>query len=62
MKPTDLLGLVQMPQRARTPQERLRRKYLTVEDMRQGARRRLPGSIFDYLEGGAEDEVTLRRN
>lgn len=62
MKLSDLFGLVQMPQPARTPQERLQRKYLTVEDMRQGARRRLPGSIFDYLEGGSEDEASLSRN
>ena len=26
------------------------------------ARRRLPNSSFEYLEGGAEDEATLRRN
>ncbi|GAA3675409.1 alpha-hydroxy acid oxidase [Arthrobacter ginkgonis] len=62
MKPSDLFGLVQLPQRARTPQERVRSKYLTVEDVRQGARRRLPGSIFDYIEGGGEDEASLRRN
>jgi L-lactate dehydrogenase (cytochrome) len=30
--------------------------------MARSARRRLPGSVFDYLEGGAEDEVSLRRN
>ena len=26
------------------------------------ARKRLPASIFDYIEGGGEDEVSLRRN
>ena len=26
------------------------------------ASKRLPGSVFDYLEGGAEDEVSMRRN
>ena len=26
------------------------------------ARRRLPRAVFDYLDGGAEDEVTLREN
>ena len=30
--------------------------------MRKLAARRLPGSIFDYIEGGGEDEVSLRRN
>ena len=31
-------------------------------DFRRLARRRLPGPIFDYIDGGADDEVTLRRN
>lgn len=31
-------------------------------DFRQLARRRLPGPIFNYIDGGADDEVTLRRN
>lgn len=30
--------------------------------MRYLARRRLPAFVFEYLDGGAEDEVTLRRN
>jgi L-lactate dehydrogenase (cytochrome) len=31
-------------------------------DFRQLARRRLPGPIFNYIDGGADDEVTMRRN
>ncbi|MBC6416438.1 MAG: alpha-hydroxy-acid oxidizing protein [Rhodospirillales bacterium] len=31
-------------------------------DFRRLAKRRLPGPIFDYIDGGADDEVTLRRN
>jgi len=34
----------------------------TIEDLRHAAHRRLPGFIAEYLEGGAEDEITLRRN
>jgi L-lactate dehydrogenase (cytochrome) len=33
-----------------------------VFDLRELARRRLPSSIFHYLDGGAEDETTARRN
>lgn len=33
-----------------------------VEEYRQEARRRLPRFVFDYLDGGSEDEVALRRN
>jgi L-lactate dehydrogenase (cytochrome) len=33
-----------------------------TKDFRKLARRRLPGPIFHYIDGGADDEVTLRRN
>ncbi|HET9488999.1 MAG TPA: alpha-hydroxy acid oxidase [Methylomirabilota bacterium] len=33
-----------------------------VEDFRPLARRRLPRAVFDYMDGGAEGEVTLREN
>ena len=29
----------------------------SVEDLRGIARRRLPGGIFDYIDGAAEDEL-----
>ena len=32
------------------------------QDFRELARRRLPGPIFNYIDGGADDEVTLREN
>ncbi len=35
---------------------------LSYEDARRGARRILPRALFDYVDGGAEDEATLRRN
>ncbi|MEP4888901.1 MAG: alpha-hydroxy acid oxidase [Aliiglaciecola sp.] len=31
-------------------------------DFRTLAKKRLPGPIFNYIDGGADDEVTLRRN
>ena len=33
-----------------------------IEDFRPMAQQRLPKSVFDYLDGGAEGEVTLREN
>jgi isopentenyl diphosphate isomerase/L-lactate dehydrogenase-like FMN-dependent dehydrogenase len=33
-----------------------------IADFRPMARRRLPKAVFDYLDGGAEGEVTLREN
>ena len=35
---------------------------MNVEDLRQAAKRRLPRSVFDYIDGGADGEVTLREN
>ena len=37
-------------------------QLVSIEDLRQVARRRLPRAIFDFFDGGAEDEVTLREN
>src|SRR3954470_11844760 len=37
-------------------------RLVSIEDLRQAARRRLPRAIFDFFDGGAEDEVTLREN
>ena len=38
------------------------RRASTIEELRRVAMRRVPRFAFEYLEGGAEDEVTLRRN
>jgi L-lactate dehydrogenase (cytochrome) len=35
---------------------------VTIDDLRKAARRRLPRALFDYIDGGADDEVTLRAN
>ncbi len=40
---------------------KLSRCYNTA-DYRKLAKQRLPGPIFHYIDGGADDEVTLRRN
>jgi isopentenyl diphosphate isomerase/L-lactate dehydrogenase-like FMN-dependent dehydrogenase len=37
-------------------------QVVCVEDLRLLARRRVPRAVFDYLDGGAEGEVTLREN
>ena len=34
----------------------------SVHDLRRIAKRRLPGGIFDYIDGGAEDERSLRES
>ena len=37
-------------------------KVVCIEDFRPIARQRIPKPVFDYLDGGAEGEVTLREN
>jgi isopentenyl diphosphate isomerase/L-lactate dehydrogenase-like FMN-dependent dehydrogenase len=37
-------------------------RVVSIEDFRPIARQRIPKPVFDYLDGGAEGEVTLREN
>jgi len=37
-------------------------RVVSIEDFRPIARNRIPKPVFDYLDGGAEGEVTLREN
>jgi L-lactate dehydrogenase (cytochrome) len=37
-------------------------RVLNIEDLRRAAKRRLPRVVFDYIDGGAEGEWTLRAN
>ena len=37
-------------------------RIVNIDDLRTMAQRRLPKVIFDYLDGGAESEFTLREN
>lgn len=34
----------------------------TIDELRLLARRRLPRAVFDFIEGGADDELTSRWN
>jgi L-lactate dehydrogenase (cytochrome) len=44
------------------PVERRLRRAASVADLRRIARRRLPGGVFDYIDGAAEDERALAAN
>jgi len=37
-------------------------RVVNISDLRRLAKRRLPAVVFAYIDGGAEDEVTLREN
>lgn len=55
-----------MTRRARLPVTVDRRtaleRVISVAGLRELARRRVPRMVFDFIDGGAEDETTLRRN
>lgn len=36
--------------------------FVNIEDLRRAARHRLPRVVFDYIDGGADAELTLREN
>ncbi len=38
------------------------RTAANVDDLRAMAKKRLPGGVFDYIDGGAEDEISLADN
>ena len=38
------------------------KRAVTVADLRLIARRKLPRAVFDFIDGGADDECTLRAN
>ena len=63
MNPYRTLRSVVRFQRVETDRvERRLARAASVEDLRRIARRRLPGGVFDYIDGGAEDERTLAGN
>ena len=37
-------------------------RVINIDDLRRLAQRRLPAVVFAYIDGGAEDEVTLQEN
>jgi L-lactate dehydrogenase (cytochrome) len=47
---------------ATDPVERRLARAANVEDLRHIARRRLPRGVFDYIDGGAEDERSMAAN
>ena len=51
-----------MPWKRRPLRPRNLAQALNIADLRELARRRVPHFVFEYVEGGAEDEATLHAN
>ena len=58
----EVLELVQLRRFERDPVQRLLNKTHSVDDFRAVAKRKLPKAVFDYVDGGADEEIALRAN
>ena len=58
----NLRAVIRLERIETDPVERRLRRAASVDDLRAIARRRLPRGVFDYVDGGAEDELTLAAN
>ena len=56
------MGPGQSKDEKRMDREFLSRRAHSLSDVRRLAQRRLPRVVFDFVDGGAEDELALRRN
>ena len=57
-----LRAVLQFREFERDPVARRLARVANVEDLRRIAKRRLPAGVFDYIDGAAEDELTIERN
>ena len=61
-KPAELRELLRTRPIERDPVARRLSRAHTIADLRAIARRRTPQAVFDYTDGGAEGEVSLRQS
>lgn len=62
MRPTEVRQLLQFRRPQLRRGERALARSVTIDDLQAIARRRWPRGIRDYVDGGADGEVSLRRN
>ncbi|WP_406690814.1 alpha-hydroxy acid oxidase [Saccharopolyspora sp. ID03-671] len=58
---SEIRPLVRFEQLDLLPARRRLRRAVTIDDLRDAARRRVPRGVFEFVDGGAESELTLRR-
>lgn len=62
MRPSEIVRLVNVGRPEAPYGVRRLARCISIEDLARVARRRVPAAAMAYLDGGGEDEVTLRRN
>ncbi|MFP3578904.1 alpha-hydroxy acid oxidase [Arthrobacter sp. SIMBA_036] len=60
-KPSEVLELLQFKKPEFNGKKRRLDAALTTQDLRRIAKRRTPAAAFDYTDGGAEGEISMRR-
>jgi len=60
-KPADIFELLQFKKFEFNGRKRRLASALTIEDLRRIAKRRTPAAAFDYTDGAADGELSLRR-
>ena len=60
-RPSEFAPLLQRRERAATRDARRVQGAADIADLRRIARRRRPRAVFDYVDGGAEGEIAMRR-
>ena len=58
---SDVAPLIEFRRPERSPTRRRLANALTISDLRTIAKRRCPRAPFDYVDGAASDEISLRR-
>ena len=62
MRLAEVRELIRLQRPELDPVQRVIARCHSVEDVRQAARRKLPRAVFDYVDGGADDENTVAAN
>ena len=62
MKPREIRELARLRGFEPDREQRVLARCHDVGDLRRAARRRLPRPVFGYVDGGSDDEITLRAN
>ena len=59
---SELAPLLKPPPREGTHLDRVMQRMANIGDLRRRAKRRTPKAVFDYVDGAADDEVSLARS
>ncbi len=62
MRLSEIREIIQLRPVERDPTTQRLAACLNVDDVRLMAKRRLPRAVFDYVDGGADEEITQREN